>query len=199
LPLDCRWTASDGKEWTLEKMVSSEANQDLNASSCGGTHRIYGIAVAVNRYLNAGNQLAGGWKAADDKIRKAIEDARACQNPDGGFSTEFFKRPSSSADLALRINTSGHMFEFLTVALSDEQLREPWMTRALVYLLDAFEATEGDDLECGGLYHGAHGLILYRERRFGQTAASGPAIRQSASDTKPADPLDAGAAAEENP
>jgi hypothetical protein len=53
------------------------------------------------------------------------------------------------------------------------------MTRALEFLLDAFEATEGDDLECGGLYHGAHGLILYRERRFGAPSSSSPAVRQS--------------------
>ncbi|HVC93004.1 MAG TPA: hypothetical protein VND64_04900, partial [Pirellulales bacterium] len=106
-------------------------------------------------------------------------------------------RPASSPDLALRINSSGHMFEFLTVALTDEQIREPWMTRALEFLLDAFEATEGDDLECGGLYHGAHGLILYRERRFGQPLATSPAIRQAdgipksakvpASDAQPTD------------
>ncbi|HUY36122.1 MAG TPA: hypothetical protein VMV69_25510 [Pirellulales bacterium] len=179
LPLDARWTASDGKEWTLEKLVASEAGQELNISSCGGTHRMYGIAVAVNRYLEAGKQLAGGWQAADDKIKQSIEDAKACQQPDGGFSTEFFKRAASSPDLALRINTSGHMFEFLTVALTDEQLRQPWMTRALEFLLDAFEATEGDDLECGGLYHGAHGLVLYRERRFGQASIGNSTRRPS--------------------
>jgi len=195
LPLDTRWSASDGKEWTIEKLVAMESAQDLNVSACGGTHRMYGITVTLNRYLAEGNKLTGGWQAADDKIKKAIEDAKACQQPDGGFSTEFFKRPASSPDLALRINSSGHMFEFLTVAMTDEQLREPWMTRALEFLLDAFEATEGDDLECGGLYHGAHGLILYRERRFGQPSSTGPAIRQAdgpsesadapASDTKP--------------
>ncbi len=193
LPLDAKWTASDGKEWTLEELVEAEAFQDLNTSSCGGTHRLYGITVAVNRYLNAGNQLKGGWKTADDKIQKAIEDAQACQQPDGGFSTEFFKRPSSSPDLALRINTSGHMFEFLTVALNDEQLRQPWMTRALEFLLDAFEATAGDDLECGGLYHAAHGLILYRERRFGQPSSSSPALRQASRGAKSADPAENGA------
>jgi hypothetical protein len=67
----------------------------------------------------------------------------------------------------------------MTVALSDEQLKEPWMTRALEYLLDAFEATEGDDLECGGLYHAAHGLMIYRERRFGQPSGGGVALPQS--------------------
>ncbi|HEV3005179.1 MAG TPA: ADP-ribosylation factor-directed GTPase activating protein isoform b, partial [Pirellulales bacterium] len=106
-----------------------------------------------------------------------IRAAKACQQPDGGFSTEFFKRAASSPDLALRLNTSGHVFEFLSVALTDEQLREPWMARALDFLLEIFEATEDDDLECGGLYHGAHGLILYRERRFGQPSSSGPAFR----------------------
>jgi hypothetical protein len=168
LPVDAKWTSSNGTQWSIEKLVEMETAEELETSACGGTHRMYGIAVALNRYLDEGHELAGAWKSADDKVQEAIRAAKTCQQPDGGFSTEFFKRAASSPDLALRLNTTGHTFEFLSVALSDQQLREPWMTRALEYLLDAFEATEGDDLECGGLYHAAHGLILYRERRFAE-------------------------------
>jgi len=67
----------------------------------------------------------------------------------------------------LRISTTGHAFEFLNIALSDEELREPWVTRAAMHLLDCFEKTQDFDLECGALYHAAHGLDLYRTRRFG--------------------------------
>jgi hypothetical protein len=59
------------------------------------------------------------------------------------------------------------VLEFLTVALSDEQLVEPWVTRAVVKLLTVLEATEGMELDCGGLYHAMHGLEIYRIRRWG--------------------------------
>ena len=53
------------------------------------------------------------------------------------------------------------------VALDDQQIQEPWVTRAVLHLLDCFEKTQKFDLECGALYHAAHGLDLYRIRRFG--------------------------------
>jgi hypothetical protein len=36
-----------------------------------------------------------------------------------------------------------------------------------VFLCDQFKRTRPIDLECGALYHAAHGLQLYRARRFG--------------------------------
>jgi hypothetical protein len=64
------------------------------------------------------------------------------------------------------------MFECLALVLSDEELREPWMTRACWFLLQQLKATADVPLECGGLYHAAHGLKLYRERIFGAAAQS---------------------------
>ena len=34
-------------------------------------------------------------------------------------------------------------------------------------MCDLFRKTEKLPLECGALYHAAHGLVLYRERVFG--------------------------------
>jgi len=185
-PLDTPWTASNGKEWTLEQLMAMEAAQDLAESPCGGTHRLYGLSMALNNYLaeRAANgdksPLAGGWAAADKKIKDSIELAKKHQQPDGTFSTQFFIRPATSPDIALQLHATGHTFEFLTMSLSDAQLREPWMTRAADALCRLFDETRSMDLECGALYHAAHGLILYRERLFGPLppfvpAASGDA------------------------
>ncbi len=166
LPSDAQWTARDGSQWSIERLLELECRQDLNTSSCGGTHRLYGIASAVNRRLDEGGELSGVWKTADEKIHEAIESAREFQQPDGGFSINYFQRSSTSPELGLRLNTTGHVLEFLTLALTDEELRQPWMTRAAVYLCDLLEHTDQQPIECGGLYHAAHGLILYRLRRF---------------------------------
>ena len=198
-PLDTPWTASDGKEWTLEKLMAMEAAQDLAESPCGGTHRLYGLSMALNNYLaeRAANgdksPLAGGWAAADKKIKDSIELAKKHQQPDGTFSTQFFIRPATSPDIALQLHATGHTFEFLTMSLSDQQLREPWMTRAADALCRLFDETRSMDLECGALYHAAHGLILYRQRLFGPMPPFVPAAGGDAAVATDAPPAAEGA------
>jgi hypothetical protein len=177
LPLDAKWTARDGQQWTIERLVGMEAAQDLNGSACGGSHRLYGITCALNRYIGEGGEAAkkqldegqapAGWQAGYRAVLDSIAKANEFQQPDGGFSANFFARSGSSPDIALRINTTGHTFEFLVLALPDEELQAPWMRRAALFLCDLLDATVDEDLECGGLYHAVHGLILYRERLFG--------------------------------
>ena len=193
LPLDAKWQARDGQEWSLERLVGMEAAQDLSSSACGGSHRLYGITCALNRYIEEGGeaaaqQLADGkapadWQAAYNKVLASIADAHEFQQPDGGFSTNYFARSGSSPDIALRINSSGHVFEFLVMALPDEELKSDWMRRAALFLCDMLDATVDEDLECGGLYHAVHGLILYRERLFGAAPSDKPVASAEAPTT----------------
>ncbi len=166
-PTTHTWIASDGETWSIERLVQAEIEQDLNESACGGTHRLIGVATALNRHLAAGGQLTGVWAAANQTVQQAIRTVLEYQNPDGSFSALYFRRPSSSADLAIVLGTTGHLLEFLTVAMSDEQLRDPQVTYAVQHLCQLFRSTEQLPLECGALYHAAHGLVLYRQRMFG--------------------------------
>ncbi len=176
LPINATWTAGDGTEWTLEKIVAMEAAADLAESACGGSHRLYGLTVAMNRYLamtgQDASQLTGGWADAEARIQEAIERARLYQQPDGTFSTNFFERPSTSPDVFARIGSTGHTFEFLAMALEQDRLHEPWITRAADALVTLLEQTADVPVECGGLYHAAHGLVLYRTRICGGAATS---------------------------
>lgn len=84
------------------------------------------------------------------------------------------------------------------VALDDQQIQQPWVTRAVLHLLDCFEKTQKFDLECGALYHAAHGLDLYRIRRFGprdsdpSPKSDGPATAQADDELKRAAALPSG-------
>lgn len=167
LPTTATWTAMDGKEWSIERLVGIEAEQSIDESACGGSHRLIGMAMAINRHVTGGGELTGAWKEAEARVQECIELARRYQNPDGSFSTRYFAGPGSSPDLAQNLGTTGHTLEFLTLALTDEQLREPWVQRAVVSLCDLFQRTRSIPLECGALYHAAHGLVVYRERIFG--------------------------------
>ncbi len=173
LPLDAHWKTKDGSEWTIDRVVNMEATLHKNVeqlsgeSACGGTHRLYALATALNKYQRAGLPLKGGWLAAHEKVQGAIQAARDFQQPDGTLSVNFFTRSGSSPDIAARLYAGGHAFEFLSLAASDKELRSPWFTRALESLLTMLELTRDEDLECGALYHAAHGLRIYRSRRFG--------------------------------
>jgi hypothetical protein len=167
LPTDSSWLAIDGKTWSTEQLVQIEAEQELGSSACGGTHRLIGLTMALDQHLAAGGQLTGAWALADEVIGRAIENAQRYQNTDGSFSTRSFAGPGSSLDLAQNLGTTGHILEFLALALSDEQLQEPWVRRAAANLCGLFETTRRVPLECGALYHAAHGLVLYRQRLWG--------------------------------
>ena len=191
LPTDVQWTAKDGTQWNLERIVRMESTQNLDESACGGTHRLYALAVARNQYLASGGKLSdeadNAWRMAQEKILSAVTAAQQYQQPDGSFSTNYFSRPATSAEIDTRISTTGHAFEFLLVALDDKQIVEPWVARAAIHLLGCLEKTQKFDLECGALYHAVHGLDLYRTRRFGAhqwplpDEPSKPAASESAS------------------
>lgn len=167
-PANAQWTAMDGRQWSIEKLLEIELEQDLSTSACGGAHRLMGMAIALNRHLSQGGQLTGVWAEADKRLRDAIDVTRRMQNPDGSFSTRFFDgRPGSTVDLGQNLMATGHILEFLANALTDEQLREPWVVRAALKLCDILDTTKDLPLECGSLYHAVHALVLYRERLFG--------------------------------
>jgi len=167
LPVDATWTAADGRVWNIERLVQIELDQELASSACGGSHRLIGLAMALNRHLAQGGELKGAWQQADARIQQAIEDAHRFQNADGSFSTNYFARPGNSPDLAQNLGTTGHTLEFLTLAMTNEQLNQPWVQRAVSNLCELFRSTQNIPLECGKLYHAAHGLVLYRQRVFG--------------------------------
>jgi len=166
-PTTHEWTASDGRKWSIEDLVKVEVEYDLRESACGGTHRMYGLAMALNRHLANGGELTGGWADADQKIREAIAHAKEFQNPDGSFSSNYFERPGQTSAFNVDLGSTGHILEFLTLAMTPEQVREPWMKRAAIHLCDTLEHLKDIPLECGALYHATHGLVLYRERLFG--------------------------------
>ena len=171
LPIDAAWTAGDGTKWNTERVVEMEADADIVASACGGAHRLYGLVAALQKHRAAtgrtAEQLSGGWAAAQEVIDDCIDRARRFQQADGSFSIHSFERPGTSPDVFARLSATGHIFEVLSLALDDEHLSEPWVTRAAERLVTLLEQTSDVDVECGALYHAAHGLLLYRARVCG--------------------------------
>jgi len=173
-PPDTAWTAGDGERWTMERIVAMEAEAEIFGAACGGAHRLYALAVAVAARRRAGlaESPGSGWEAARLTLADAVDRARRFQQADGSFSIHSFERPGTSPDVIARLGATGHVFEVLTMALDDDRLAEPWVTRAADRLVRLLEQTADIDVECGALYHAIHGLALYR-RRFCPSVAAG--------------------------
>ncbi len=165
---DAEWEDRNKGKWSIERLVEIEAEHPVGNGACGGTHRLIGMTMALQQHVDRGGKVQRVWKTADERIKLAVENARKYQNEDGSFSSSYLIRPGRTPDLAQNLGTTGHVLEFLTLALSDEELKQPWVKRAVLNLCDLFEKTQNDPLECGALYHAAHGLVLYRERVFGK-------------------------------
>ncbi|WP_428306346.1 ADP-ribosylation factor-directed GTPase activating protein isoform b [Lacipirellula sp.] len=177
-PMDQTWIGTDKQEWSLERLVAMEAGaqydeetaqNEIANSACGGMHRLIGLSIALNNYKAAhpGVELKGGWLAAQQRIDWAVAAARELQLPTGAFSIAFLFRSANSNNLDEHLAATGHTLEFLTFALSKKQLEEPWVQKAVVYMCNLLERTKHLDLECGGLYHAVHALVLYREKVYG--------------------------------
>jgi hypothetical protein len=166
-PTDYTWKAGDGSEYSIAKLVEVELGHNLDSSACGGTHRMTALTMAFNRHVAAGNTVTGVWKKLEDRIAECVEKAREYQNPDGSLSTNYFARTGKSADLAVCMGSAGHVMEYLSTALDKEKLQQPWVKRAVLDVCKTFRKTKPVDVECGALFHAAHGLVLYREKVYG--------------------------------
>ena len=162
------WTANDGDEWSIARLIEIELDQDLNESACGGSHRLIGVTMALNEYVKKGGELTGIWATADARVHDAVRIARQTQNEDGSFSPNYFARRGQTVDMATRLATTGHILEFLALAMPKKELEAEWAQRAADNLAGLFLDTEEISLECGALYHAAHGLALYRDSVFGK-------------------------------
>ena len=161
---DAVWVNHKNETWSIERLVQIETAHPVVDAACGGNHRLFALTKARDKYLKAGGTLRGIWADADAKIRKHIDLARSLQNSDGSFSGESYKGPKFETDVNKRFNTTGHTMEFLSVALPQERLQEPWVRNAVWMLSRELVIYQRKEIDCGPLFHTLNALIQYRDR-----------------------------------
>ena len=161
---DAQWLNQFNEPWSIERLVQIETSLPVVRAPCGGNHRLFALTRTRDKHLKHGGQLTGIWAQADHKIRQHIEIARSLQNSDGSFAAKFYEAPGFSTDLNTRFNTTGHTMEFLSIALPNERLHEPWVRSAVFVLCNDLVENRQRNIDCGPLYHTLNALIIYRER-----------------------------------
>jgi hypothetical protein len=174
---DYHWTNSAGEKISVEDMVRYELHQPIASSPvCGGTHRLFGITWVYHLHRAKGGQKVGAWKEAADTIADYIKRAQKYQNPDGSFSTSYLQGKGNVPDSQLRLATTGHILEWLALALTDKELHQEWVERAADELTLMILRNVNEPLDGGALYHAAHGLHLYRARLWGADDSHRPLL-----------------------
>ena len=163
---DHRWMGRDGSQYSTESLLGSELEQSLPNSVCGGTHRLIGMAMALNKRREEGQPITGVWADADILIKGAIQLAKQNQNPDGSYSVAYLHRPGWTRDMGETLGSTGHVLEFLAIAAPTQTLSQPWVERSVRRLCNVLDQCSDVDLECGVLYHALHGLKEYQKRVF---------------------------------
>jgi hypothetical protein len=176
LGTDVEWTNIHGEKLSFQDMVRYEVDASIEQAACGGTHRLFGLSWVYHLHLQKGGKTVGVWKDLADKTARYRDLARKFQNPDGSFSTDFFRGPGNAPDRQLRINTTGHILEWLALALSEDELRAQWVQDAANALSLMILDLQGSPIESGSLYHATHGLLMYYARVFDRETLGPPEL-----------------------
>ena len=175
LPTDAEWESRDGQKWTLERLVAEEIEQPIRGAPCGGTHRLFGLAYGCQRRLRATGRLDGHYARADKYVRDYQQfTLTKLQNPDGSFSTEWFKYPADREDdIDRKVQTTGHILEWLVGSLDQEDLYHHRVVAAAEFLATALAREPSREWKIGPMGHALHALTIYQERAWGTVLPGG--------------------------
>lgn len=166
------WRNQFGQEWSVEKLVKEEIAAPIRGAACGGTHRLMGLAYAVRKRELLNQPIDGEFARAKKYLEDYHRYTLALQNRDGSFSTEWFRGPGSRPDLGRRLQTTGHILEWLVFSLPKEELTSPKVVQAVNYLATIMLSNMDRTWEIGPLGHAIHALGIYDERQFRASQAN---------------------------
>jgi hypothetical protein len=166
LGTEATWRNDRGESWDISKLLSIELSQPINGAACGGTHRLMAISYAVAKRRQEGGAIEGHWSRADKYLKDYHRYTMTLQNRDGSFGSDWFRQRADWGDLNRRIQTTGHMLEWLVFSLPDEDLDDPAVVRSVSYLTEALVQNRYHDWEVGPKGHAIRALRLYHQRMF---------------------------------
>lgn len=163
LTFDEEWKANTGKKYRTEDIMALAIQRDPRRETEGGPHHLYGVAYALNKYVQQGGKLTGTWKKARAYLDKYVALTKEYQQADGAFSASVFFRASRPRTPRQLVSTTGHALEWMSLALSPEELKQEWVLKAIERLVLDMEKFPTAVFSDGGLYHAAHALRRFRE------------------------------------
>lgn len=166
LPTDSTWTTPDGESWSIERLIQEELAQPVVGAACGGTHRLMGFAHALRNRRIEGKPITGQWARAEKFTQDFQDYAYRLQNRDGSMSTDWFEGRADNGDVDRKIQTTGHIVEWLLTITPDSELQNPRLVAATNFLLRAMAQGRSRDWSIGPKGHALRSLAMYYERVY---------------------------------
>jgi hypothetical protein len=94
------------------------------------------------------------------------------QNSDGSFSTDYFVSRASERDDLVRLETTGHLLEWIVFSLPAESLKQPRIVKSVDYMADLLLRNQDAQPSAGVLGHAVRGLMIYERRVFGDRSST---------------------------
>ena len=123
--------------------------------------------MAVKTRVKRGEPLDGEWLRAQKFVTAYQKHAFKLQNSDGSFSTQWLERREASGDIERRMQTTGHILEWLIFSLPEKDLTDPRLVKSVNYLTTLLLNNRSEDWEIGPRGHALRALVLYNDRVFG--------------------------------
>ncbi|HEV3006083.1 MAG TPA: hypothetical protein VGX78_16560, partial [Pirellulales bacterium] len=117
LDSNATWRSSAGETWSISRLIQEEIKSPIIGAACGGTHRLMGLSYAVHERVKQGGTLDGQFMRADRYVRDYHRYAFSLQNSDGSFSTDWFKGRAAKPDVERRLQTTGHILEWMAYSV----------------------------------------------------------------------------------
>lgn len=196
LPSNSTWVNDRGENWSIERLIEEELKQPIRGAACGGTHRLAGLSLAARKRVLRGEPLDGAFLKAATFTDSYQKYAYQLQNSDGSFSTKWFTGKGSERSIDRRIQTSGHILEWLIYHSTPNELDDSRLVRGVNYVTNALYNESSREWEIGPMCHALHALRLYDERKFqpydvaaqqetAQATGNRPSRQSSASNRQP--------------
>ncbi len=159
-----QWRSNDGKVWSVQKLIQEELAQPIVGAACGGTHRLMGYTFAIKQRVLQGQPLEGQYLRAAKFVNEFIDYTWKLQNPDGSFSTNWYESRGNEPKDERKVQTTGHMLEWLMFTVGDEQLQSERVEKAIDFLLKHIDDNKAHRWPIGPRGHATRALALYEKR-----------------------------------
>jgi hypothetical protein len=159
-----QWRTSDGKVWSIPKLIDEELSQPIVGAACGGTHRLMGYTFAVKQRVAQGLPIDGQFARADKFVKDYVAYTWKLQNADGSFSTAWYERRADEPNDERKVQTTGHMLEWLMYTIPDRDINDPRVQRSIDFLLSRIYDNKDYKWPIGPRGHATRAIALYESR-----------------------------------
>lgn len=159
-----QWRANDGRVWSIQKLIQEELAQPVVGAACGGTHRLMGFSFSVRQRSMQGQPINGQFARAEQFVRNYVDYTWTLQNPDGSFSTSWYEGRGNEPNEERKVQTTGHMLEWLMYTLPDSEINQPRVQKSIDFLLSKIYDKKEHKWPIGPRGHATRAVVLYHAR-----------------------------------